>query len=383
MLIFTIKKETIETATVGTLFALYFGTGIVGAYANSNEIIAAGISFGLAILMMAMLRTLHHGFRVERQFAVLLLLLVVILTGFSASSVYHLKFDVGFFLYILASCGAVYAIIVFPIGTLSTTLFVSAASIFFLYNLAQNTDLNEVLGFSQSSRNGISIIMINVTVLYYMMRLKAGKRVNFVPALITFIISSWTLSRSGILSSFLLLTGILYLSSRKLFISLLIIAVGAFIFLIDINALLLSMTYFERLQDLTDPDRQNMMRNYFDNINAGTFLFGYYLRNTAMYNPHNSYIQLHSLIGAWAFLVIGIILTALWKALIRNRYYFVLLLTVLLRSATDTVMFFDIYDFILYYLVITILASDDTPEGIRSAYNSEEPARGIATITTA
>src|SRR5690606_6609913 len=91
-------------------------------------------------------------------------------------------------------------------------------------------------------------------------------------------------------------------------------------------------------------DMSNLLLGY--NYHESTYYF-----KEMGYNPHNSYIRLHHYFGFLFFLIIPVLLFALYKLFKKSFILFICLLVILVRSYTDTVIFLTLYDFVVLALV--------------------------------
>lgn len=251
-------------------------------------------------------------------------------------------------------------------------IFISVFTYYFYYIININNDsytsVNIVnvnistLTFVDISRNAISVTMIMPVILVYIAYHQSTKLIPLWPAIMTFIVCVWAIGRSGIISSGLLLIGIIFLKiiqMRKLLFKLAIVfSILLFLLFIMLNIEDIISNYFPYFKlagtDLTG--REEIWNHYFNQIkNPMYFVFGGELDSYMMkwdYNYHNSFITLHYQIGIFAIPVMVAIVISLFRYLLNNKLYFLLLLVLILRINTDYLMFFSCWDFLIYYLLL-------------------------------
>ena len=222
---------------------------------------------------------------------------------------------------------------------------------------------NFALGDSSSSRNGVSVILINILVLSMLIDFKNQKPPSIILPLFVFLICVWTLSRAGIVCSFIVLFAsfLLRIQSKptyqdkfKFFIK----AISVLILPILLNLKFIINEVTPLIQasvgrgfSFTADERADFLNFYIDNMDMNYLLFGLYLKGSGLFsansNAHNSFIQLHSVTGIFGLLVILLITYLLIITLKRNFAIGLLSIALILRGLTDTIYFFDIFDFIL------------------------------------
>lgn len=247
--------------------------------------------------------------------------------------------------------------------------YVLAFFMFFLILIG--ADPNEVL--KVVSRNGISEMMIYACVSLYIIQTNEEKKIDLKPAFFTLLISIWAVGPSGIIASFVLFIGLLLIrvSYGKSFICF-ILFILLTIFLMYGELLFFSVDnpffgqaishYLERnLADGSDP-RFAIWVNYFNNLDAFRVFFGVNPLTDPWsdgalyaYNYHNMFIQLHQKTGLMAILICLILLFALHNLWGTNKVFFVLLFAICLRGMTDSFMFFESWDYILYFFIFYFL----------------------------
>ncbi len=236
-------------------------------------------------------------------------------------------------------------------------VFILVAS-YFSFHILSFSDLNEDVFFG-NSRNFISIWMIVVSIFCYASPL--SRNVKIIIFSVSFIISSVTLGRSGIISTFFILLSYIFLSESKS-------KAKEFLFIISVMLVFL-VSFFDEIYFLietivqrfegaraVDP-RALVLDCYIDNIDLFRFSFGVnafdgeYCGTLAIgeYAPHNSLISLYANLGVMS--IIYLIIALIMRAPLELKCIF---FGLLLRASTDSVLFFTYFDFIYIYLLLKI-----------------------------
>ncbi|MDB9402170.1 O-antigen ligase family protein [Microcystis aeruginosa CS-567/02-A1] len=239
---------------------------------------------------------------------------------------------------------------------------------YFTYYFYNGIDPNAI--FLNSSRNTVSWLLIVYSVIIYIVSDKARLKTQVLPAVMTFIFSVMSYGRSGIISSFILLIGILLFTfyenrkNAKFYILLTFIGILFMFFLSnggDIGNTIYDIShYFHRLETkgLSDSDGRDYIWNtYISQMNMTRFLFGTnpkYDSSVITFdsNYHNSFIGFHAVFGIASIIFMFLMLRAMVKLFNRNNLLLVMLIVLFFRAFTDSVLFFHTYDFLIYYLTV-------------------------------
>ncbi|UUO13754.1 hypothetical protein [Dolichospermum heterosporum] len=246
---------------------------------------------------------------------------------------------------------------------------------FFTYYFYNRIDPNAI--FLYASRNTVSWLLIVYSAIIYIVSDKARLKIPVLPAIMTVIFSVMSYGRSGIISSFILLIGILLLTfyenkkNAKFYIFITFIGILFMFFLINrsdiVNTIYDISRYFNRLETrgLSDRDgREYILSNYIIQMNMTRFLFGTDPRYDLSIinfklNYHNSFINLHAYSGMAGIIFVFLMLRAVVKLFNRNKLLWLILITLILRSFTDNLLFVtQQYDFIVYYITIYAFICD-------------------------
>lgn len=239
--------------------------------------------------------------------------------------------------------------------------------------------------FLRASRNNVSAFIILGSVLLYSTSLRS-ERVSLFPAIITFVFSCLAEGRGGVVSSFILLAGIvLYnlFSKKKPTIIQILLSIGTvvlFVFLITNYYDFVFSKAITRLysQSFSENERNNIINLYFTNIKAHPIylLFGVPSKMIPIVeqlngNFHNSYLSLHSNFGIFGFAIVIIILIVAIRKGVMNRNWLclLLLLTICVRMFTDGLCFAGLYDPLFYYIAfMCVLEKKEERETINEHY---------------
>lgn len=342
---------------------IYLTSGTLGLYFNNQALSAFAAFIGLAYLFYIFLEILQRGVPNNYSFNVLVTFFIFYVMGIFLSNIYHEKFDNGFFLYAITSLSMSHILISKNISSKAISLPLWVLVFYFLFLMITGTNPNLALGDSASSRNGISVILINITVLAIIIDFKNKKVPTIILPLFVFLICAWTLSRAGIVSSFIVLFAVFLLRLR---LKKNILEKFKFFFkaaLLLLTPILLNLKFLiseikpiiqasvGRGFSFTGDQRADFLNFYIDNMDINYLLFGLYLKSSGLFsvnsNVHNSFIQLHSLTGIFGLLASLLICYLLLATLKKNFAIGLLSLALVLRGFTDTIYFFDIFDFIL------------------------------------
>lgn len=213
-----------------------------------------------------------------------------------------------------------------------------------------------------SSRNYNSIIMIVFACIYYTSLENNNKQIQIWPAIIIFLLSVWSMGRGGILSTAILLFGLIILRYRRIlnrfkyyrYVNFIVLIIFIFaILLYDVNVgHILENTFFQLGKfsyEGGDSERSILWNEYFENASNSSlhFLMGAPLDqcfniHSFENNTHNSFIQLHAYNGLLSVIVILILIIRAELHFIKKRLgvHFLLMNVLILRSMTDKFIFF-------------------------------------------
>lgn len=255
--------------------------------------------------------------------------------------------------------------------------------IYFLLCILYNINPNDTVF---ASRNTVSMMLLVCTVSYYFLS-RDGK--NLFPAILTFYLSIWAIGRAGIISSGVLVVGLAFYQYKvggpQKFQNLVIFIVTLTTLLYYLffpylntnnfnffnviplfnNKILLEIPAFENyyykyINNVGISGRLEIWENYINHIHLKEFFIGINIYELPwkegeayMFNTHNSFIALHSRMGiTGVFLFIFLIFLVFFYFYRGEIINSLLLVVILLRWFFDEGLFFESWDFIVYYLII-------------------------------
>jgi hypothetical protein len=224
------------------------------------------------------------------------------------------------------------------------------------------------LVFNNTSRNSISSFSILTSVLIYSTYDKEDY-LSILPAIVTMLLSLVGLGRGGVISSSILLIGIIIINMKNkknlklriLFIALIALAIFVYLLYKYYDYFLSATIMRFGSQKITDNERVDIIAQYLF-LTMGNFknlMFGLspkaipavqYLNG----NFHNSFLALHSSFGLVGFLIVvlSLIKSFLMNIKYKNFRLLLLLTVVCVRISTDYLSFVGYYDVLIYYLIL-------------------------------
>ncbi|WP_396596531.1 hypothetical protein [Dokdonia sp. R86516] len=222
--------------------------------------------------------------------------------------------------------------------------------------------------FLQMSVNYVSVVMIMNTVLIGYVESNQKVKLSLWPSLIGLFLALIAQGRAGIIITFLLVINVLFVrwrlltTSTKIISGFALFALLALFIISQLDTIILIFENFTLLERFTErgidsPSRDILKNEYLAHMNTKNLILGYNYTDNPWFkhyggNPHNSYIRLHHFFGALFFVIIPLLIVALFKILKRSYFLFLLFFAVLLRAYTDTVLFLTLYDFIIILFVM-------------------------------
>lgn len=239
--------------------------------------------------------------------------------------------------------------------------FIATVSIFII--LLNGTNPNDVFA---GSRNSISLFLVPLGSLFILdNRVNLKSKYSISLYLIVFLCCVLALGRSGILTSLILITGLLLnytkrLSYKKAIYSLLFVIIFLFFLQLYIDNIY-NLDYFDylRTKGLEDSSRSDMKAEYLSSLSSGSdIIFGINLSTLPIIssfnsNPHNTYIAIHSYLGIIAIITIMSTIIYWIKSLLSMNLIAVFALTALmLRLTTDSTFSTSLFPLIFASLLI-------------------------------
>ncbi|MFL0603887.1 hypothetical protein [Cylindrospermopsis raciborskii] len=375
----TSRTSYLLTPLLSGLFCLYVLSGLIG-FIQTASMGKTGSGIFVATVI-GLLFFLIEAFLPRRRYKLVDNLIGVLSLGLLLNPIINYSDNkrliiviIGDLPQILSGAGVALFLLRRPLASfvLPFTYFLFGSLVaFFTYFFYNGTDPNEI--FLYLSRNGISRLFIIYSAIFYIITYKLNLRIMVLPAVITFIFSVMSYSRSGIISSTILLVGILLITldeNKKKYKFYIYIYMASFFGVllmfftgttrVDILKIVYSNAhYFDRLQTrgLSDTGaRELIWSRYVAQMDPTKFFFGtdpkLAFSNLGFGDYHNSFIQLHAMTGIAGLLFILFILLAIVKLFNLNEMLLLLvLISVVSRSFTDTGLFFNWHHgFVVYYL---------------------------------
>jgi hypothetical protein len=348
------------------LFSLYLALSLICFIWPNNHITLFNTLLGLFALIL-------FSTRIQRADAPIYLFAGFLAASFLVSSLFvwrtgwRLYFPICF----LVSCPGIAMILLRGyVHRWGGYIVFYGLTAYFLMLMLTGVDGHSALKYS--SWNGISTLMLVACISLYIILSMENKPIDFMPALFTLVISIWGIGRSGIASSIVLLLGLLLIRLRSkphyIYRALL-----GFLFVFLFHELYLLVTdysifqnafdhYFARRTETGPSERMKMWTNYLNNLDLFRILFGLNVTEVPWvegavfeYNYHNSFINLHLQTGVMGLVIMALILFALFTFYRINPVFLVLLLTLVLRSSTDLLIFFGPFDFLPLFFIFYCL----------------------------
>ncbi len=230
-------------------------------------------------------------------------------------------------------------------------------TLYIVYRLSLNLNPNEVF---INSKNWISYFGVLLVFPYYYRKIICAERISFLPVLVLAVLSLYSISRSGIMASFLMFYAcVLYDVRSKLvkaafpvfvvvFLGILFVATKDYLFLVELSA----ESRFSASGFFKDA-RSMIFEEYWQNLDIETFLVGFegrelFFHSIKSANPHNSF--LNALIGAGGFYFLVVLFFLLLATLMfyGSMPILLLLAACLMRVLTDAGSFLGFFDFFLF-----------------------------------
>lgn len=241
-------------------------------------------------------------------------------------------------------------------------------SAFVIYNyFFIQIDLNLI--FDGASRNLVGWFSILLCCIYYFISKINNDKIRLIPALLNLFICILAMGRSSILTSFFLLLVILYeiylkrLNIKRVLHSLILISFVSAVVFYYIDFFSFNLSHLtEKELDLTS--RNAIWSLYFEKIsdNPIRIINGYSRFENMTFdfisnNFHNSFILGHSNFG---LIFIFFIIYLIYNIVLQLKSNFMissLLIVLLVRSFTDTLIFISYFDFIIYALLFYLISN--------------------------
>jgi hypothetical protein len=339
-------------------------------YVQLNNNLFLGVGFFIALIAFLFA---FYGNKYTPKYIVITSYILVV-TGF-ISSLYTNNYSLLRVFYITQGILLAIALSKFNLNFKILRLLTYGLLIFFFYHIILRNDPNEV--FLLVSRNGLTLHLLIILSLYTISLVQNNCRVDYLAIFLSFIVSIWTLSRSGVLSFLVFFIVSLFnlvgkkqkKSQRRAFLLVLIVVLFMIIFIRGLSETYILNSFINRLENESINNiRIEMLIQYLTHIlnNIGDFLFGGRFSDIGIIraynnNPHNSYIHLHSQFGIFGSIMIFFLLILSLFSNLKSKNYIILAIfgAIILRISTDTFAFSGVFDFLIYYLIIITVSKND------------------------
>lgn len=229
-----------------------------------------------------------------------------------------------------------------------------------IFNGRSPDDMDKIL--YESSRNVVSgiAIVIYSTILYVAVYFR--KKVSLFHALILLGVCLVSYARSGILlGTILFLITLVYSFNFKGFLSRVVyFALTILVVTLTIPLVIDFIVNNTNFQRGFESIRLLFLMEYIENLNYKTLLFGVDVNKTPLIgsfdgNPHNSFLYMHSLLGAIAFLWLLIVILGMAKLVHSGKLIELSCLAIIIaRASLDITFFMGSLDFFTFIILISI-----------------------------
>ena len=242
-----------------------------------------------------------------------------------------------------------------------------------------------------NSRNHISVMFINMTVLYIISSNIIGKNYNSFPAYVTLYASYLGVGLTGIIASLVLITmkPIDFLYKKISYTIYLLLIASIFLVITFFDQVLESISYilifnqdiesdyylkFSNLSEYSSNPRFEIWSEYLSSLNLYKIIFGISIDEcfATICNLHSAYFLLHARTGNIALAFILFFITSLIRLGISNIKLAICLFAILLRGVGDTTfMAGSSFDFVIAYLIVFAPYSTEIQSTYKKTYNAK------------
>lgn len=363
------RSSEAKSTFFGVLFLFYLGLSLV------RFVWPAQLITSFVLTTIALFAFVAISIKTDRQYLKVYLFVLGLIFSILISALFVGRTDrIGHsIIFVLSGAGISLLILRGKLPNWSGYLVFYGVTSYFLMMIISGVDGRDAL--TATSYNGISVMMLTACIALYAILGIKNKKIDIKPAVFTLIISVWAIGRSGILASLVLLFGILFLKLKLRFKNsvYLLLAIGAAGLIVLIDQFHLSSAldfllggaienYLTRTTQ-SEP-RFIMWSNYFNNLDYARVIFGANLYSDPWpegeeyaFNYHNTWINLHAHTGLMGLLIIMLVILALIEYFKMNQLFFVLLIVLVIRWSTDIGLFFESWDFLVYFFIFHFLTS--------------------------
>lgn len=238
--------------------------------------------------------------------------------------------------------------------------------------------LNEV--FPGVSRNIIGAMAVYFQIFYAASFYRMKKRLPFISMCITFYILLAAYGRSSIIAGVLILLVYVFYYLRKnlLTVSLVMISLVVFYIIIGFDIDFQNNSFSQGIESA----RVNIYHEYIETTDFFGLLLGHSIFDsvTASFfdgNAHSSYIRGHSYYGValfflFCFLLFAVVVRFNYSGLLYISFIFIYMF----RAIFESIAFFDVFDFLFFYLLVIFIYKDNDSAFVVQKFNSNFEAKG-------
>ena len=245
------------------------------------------------------------------------------------------------------------------------------------------------------SRNHVSTLVLGLGVTINLVQYRQRGSITLFPAAAALLASTWAVGRSGIVASLVYFLGAVWIRRRTLTWIQVVVGVAVFAAIAVyiaveygavVGAFIELSTLKLRTRGLESFERIEIITTYIREMDTTSFVFGQnddFLDIIGL-TLHNSFLQMHYLFGLWAFFLFGIIGLAMARGVRRDRVHLLLLMPLLIRGATDTVLYPGIlFDASFLYLLAALLLPERSGMAVPIPGGAGDPNESQAVRTHA
>lgn len=292
-------------------------------------------------------------------------IIVIFLLGMAAFFSYLYGTEFLKPLYLIVNFVLFIIVIRYPLKINLVKYFIYFYAAFVVYRtILSNIPIDDLFQFG--SRNMVAWFIFGMTLFYYSYKIVRKEQVDLIPVFVSLFIALISNGRSAIFTTSLLTLIVLYMylrSKRRSTKIILIVAIPILaIFLLDTYSdfFAKNLDYLQQ-KKLESTEREHLIQSYISHLNFETIASGVpgniYPFSIRSGNFHNSFLLGHSLFGIFfIFFILFLVYLLLKKPKLGVAEKF-LIVTLLLRSTTDTIMFVGYFDFVLFYLIHSLIVT--------------------------
>ena len=234
------------------------------------------------------------------------------------------------------------------IGLLVTTLYL------ILFRDYGMTEFNEI--FAGASRNGYSAMLVALACAYTLSRISRGRRVSVTLIALAFACSFPLYGRSGIVSTALILAVVF--AGRWPRLAVASVAILGIVVVLGYDAIALLVNVGTNFKSGLISDRWTILADYLAALNPQSLATGVSFDDILSIrengnSPDIGFLRLHSYLGMSSMVFIAMYLLSAVEMVAQRHWVLLgLLIAVLLRTATDIIYMFGVFDFLFMPLLL-------------------------------